>query len=188
MGAFTKYIGFDAFTEWSLDGTKISAPTDPKPPRSLTALRVMAHPHPRGIRQFCGGEIDVRCCTGTKTAHPEKTKRERHLRSSRTFQRDRPFTLRCRLLGKSLLRAHRRSPECRQSHTPVNPNRTRFQNMWVIRPRSRAPNTRIPLRSVAGGPSARCRYALLLEMSVIARDQVIGAGSEAHLVRRAAVV
>lgn len=33
--------------------------------------------------------IDVRCRRGSKTAHPEKTKRERHLRPSRTFQRDR---------------------------------------------------------------------------------------------------
>ena len=45
--------------------------------------------HSEPIRQFCGVEIDVRCCRGAKTAHPEKTKRERHLRSSRTFQRDR---------------------------------------------------------------------------------------------------
>ncbi len=47
------------------------------------------HPPAYWIRQFCCGVIGVRCRRGTRAAHPEKMRTERHLRSSRTFQRDR---------------------------------------------------------------------------------------------------
>jgi hypothetical protein len=108
-------------------------------PRSHTTPHIIEHPQARDIRQFCCEVIDVPSCRRTKTAHPEKTRRERHLRSCRTFQRDR---LSPSDAGSSVGHCSEHTVAVQNAaNRPqrVNPNRARFQNMWVISPRSRAP-------------------------------------------------
>ncbi len=108
-----------------------------------------------------------------KTAHPEKTRRERHLRSSQTFQRDRlsPSDADSSVRHCSV---HTVALDNAANHPHVStPIRSRVRVMWVIRPRSKVSNTRTSPRSVAGDPSARCRFRALDEMLVITTELLI---------------
>jgi hypothetical protein len=87
---------------------------------------------PSEIRQFSGVETDMRCCRGAKTAHPEKTRRERHLRSSRTFQRDR-LSPSDADSSVSHCSEHTVAIKNAANHPHVStPTRSRGEDMWVL--------------------------------------------------------
>ncbi len=145
---------------------------------------MMGDPNRRSAPPITGSSAAWRSMCGAaeaKTAHPEKTRRERHLRSSRTFQRDR-LSPSDADSSVSHCSEHTVASKNAANHPNVSTRiRSRGEVMWVIRPRSRTPNTRTSLRSVAGDPSARCRSGALCGMRDMAPDLVIGA----HLRRRA---
>jgi len=138
-------------------------------PRSHTCVPIPKHskrPHLRSNRaptgEVSGSSATWRPMCGAaeaRTAHPEKTRRERHLRSSRTFQRDRPSPSNA---GSSVRHSseHTVAFNNAANHPSVStPNRSRVQVMWVIHPRSRASDTVTTPQSVAADPGGEVPIA-----------------------------
>jgi hypothetical protein len=142
---------------------------DHSPPRTISSTHKRSGTGSSAAwRSMCGA-------AEAKTAHPEKTRREHHLRSSRTFQRDR-LSPSDADSSVSHCSEHTVASKNAANHPNVSTRiRSRGEVMWVIRPRSRTPNTRTSLRSVAGDPSARCRSARFPSAFVMDAYLVIGA-------------